>query len=235
MVFAKKMPSAQERKMQDEARMSATARYVGIGVLVVIPFTGAAQTPPSTAPREPDFTVVVQGTFDPETLAEFNRRVQDYDALRSRLEAGLPPLVPTTNPDEIDKFEERLADRIRHARGSRRGQIFADNMEGQVKRMMSARVDATTLGVIMEDGPGEFDVDVNDTYSKKRPLATMPPNLLLALPDLPKDLEYRFVGRHLIIRDARANMIVDEIPYAIRCRDCVPDPEPEPEDDPGSH
>ena len=40
----------------------------------------------------------------------------------------------------------------------------------------------------MEDGPGEFDVDVNDTYSKKRPLATMPPKLLLLLPDLPPDL-----------------------------------------------
>ena len=211
------------------------ARYVAIGVLVVIPFAGAAQGPPSATPREPDFKVIVQGTFDPETLEEFNRRVRDYDAMRTRLEVGLPPLVPTTNPDEIDRFEERLAERIRHARGSRRGQIFADSMEGQVKRMMSVRVDAVTLGVIMEDGPGEFDVDVNDTYSKKRPLATMPPNLLLALPDLPKDLEYRFVGRHLIIRDARANMIVDEIPYAIRCRDCVPDPEPETDDNHDAH
>ena len=168
--------------------------------------------------------MVVQGTFDAETLAEFNRRVQDYAALRSRLEVGLPPLVVTTDADEIETFEHRLADRIRHARGSRRGQIFADAMEGQVKRMMAARADQATIATIMEDGPGEVDIDVNETYNKKHALATMPPNLLLLLPDLPKDLEYRFIGRHLVIRDVRANIVVDEIRYAIRCRDCVVDP-----------
>jgi hypothetical protein len=175
--------------------------------------------------------MTVQGTFDAETTAEFNRRIQDYDALRARLEVGLPPLVVTTDADEIESFEHRLADRLRHARGKRRGQIFTAPMEGQVKRMLANRADPATIAALMEDGPGEFDVDVNDTYKKKYALATMPPNLLLILPDLPKDLEYRFVGRHLILRDARANMIIDEIPYAIRCRDCVPEPEEEHDDD----
>jgi len=74
----------------------------------------------------------------------------------------------------------------------------------------------------MDDNPGEFDVDVNDTYKKKYALGTMPPKLLLLLPDLAPGLQYRFVGRHLIVYDGRANIIVDEIPYAIQCRDCVP-------------
>jgi hypothetical protein len=95
-------------------------------------------------------------------------------------------------------------------------------MERQVKRMLDLRADAATIAGIFDDGPAEFDVDVNDTYSKVRPLATMPPNLLLRLPDLPPDLEYRFVGRHLILRDARANLIVDEIKDAIRCEKCIP-------------
>ena len=51
---------------------------------------------PTPIPTQPDFSIVVQGTFDAETLAEFNRRVQDYAALRARLEVGLPPLVVTT-------------------------------------------------------------------------------------------------------------------------------------------
>jgi hypothetical protein len=205
--------------------MHHLTRVVAMGLFLAVCPAAMAQTPANPDQREPDFTVTVQGTFDQETLAEFNRRVEDYAALRSRLEAGLPPLVVTTNADEIESFEQRLAERIRHARGSRRGQIFADAMEGQVKRMLVTRADQDTVAAIMEDGPGEFDVDVNETYAKKYALATMPPNLLLLLPDLPKDLEYRFVGRHLILRDARANTIVDEIPYAIRCRDCVPEPE----------
>ena len=166
--------------------------------------------------------MVVQGTFDPATLVEFNRRVQDYAALRSRLEVGLPPLVVTTNADDIETFEHRLAERIRHARGSQRGQLFIPAMEGQLKRMMAARADAGTVAAIMDDNPGEFDVDVNETYKKKYALGTMPPKLLLLLPDLAPDLQYRFVGRHLIVYDGRANIIVDEIPYAIQCHDCVP-------------
>ena len=115
------------------------------------------------------------------------------------MEVGLPPLVVTTNADDIERFEYRLAERIRDARGRRRGQLFAPAMEGQVKRMLQVQADPATVDAIMDDGPGEFDVHVNDTYSKRRALGTMPPKLLLILPDLVPDLQYRFVGRHLII------------------------------------
>jgi hypothetical protein len=206
-------------------------KKLAIGVCFAIPLAVMAQAPANPDPGQPDFRVVVEGTFDPETLVEFNRRVQDYAALRSRLEVGLPPLVMTTNPDDIETFERKLAERIRHARGSRRGQLFVPVMEGQLKRMMAARADAVTVSAIMDDNPGEFDVDVNETYKKKYALATMPPKLLLLLPDLPPDLQYRFVGRHLILYDGRANMIVDEIPYALQCRDCVPEPEEDHDDD----
>jgi hypothetical protein len=49
---------------------------------------------------------------------------------------------------------------------------------------------------------------------------TVPPNILARLPILPDDLQYRFVGPHLILHDTRANLILDRIPYAIRCADC---------------
>jgi hypothetical protein len=214
--------------------MRMNLNLLAVGVYVFVPLIAAAQTPANPDPTKPDFSIVVQGTFDPETVAEFNRRVEDYAALRSRLEVGLPPLVVTTNPDEIEDFEHRLAERIDDARGSRRGQIFIPAMEGQLKRMLERQVDPGTLALIMDDGPGEIDVDINETYSKKHPLATMSPKLLLLLPDLPKDLEYRFVGRHFVLRDARANIIIDEIPFAIRCRDCLPEPEveEEPEEEP---
>jgi len=210
-------------------------RNWAIGICLTVPLAAMAQIPANPDSDQPDFRVVVQGTFDPETLAEFNRRVQDYAALRSRLEVGLPPLTITTNPDDIEAFEHRLVERIRHARGSRRGQVFIPAMEGQVKRMMTARVDPITLNAVMDDNPGEFDVDVNETYKKKYALGTMPPKLLLLLPDLAADLQYRFVGRHLILYDARANMIVDEIPYALQCRDCVPKREEDHDDSDHDH
>ncbi len=46
-------------------------------------------------------------------------------------------------------------------------------------------------------------------YPPTLPLATFPANLLKALPELPKELEYRMVGRDLILRDVTGNVIVD--------------------------
>ena len=185
----------------------------------------AQSTAPAQTTAAPDFRVEVLGHFDGEAVAAFKQRVQEYATLRRRLEAGLPPLVVTLNADEIESFEHRLTERLRDARHSDRGQVFIPAMAEQIRKLLASRADPATIAAIMEDGPGEFDVDVNETYSKERPLATMPPNILLLLPDLPAEVEYRFVGRHLILRDVRANMIIDEIRHAITCDSCVIKPE----------
>ena len=178
-----------------------------------------AQEPPV------DFRLVVLGHFDAETLAAFTARAHEYAALRSRLEVGLPPLKVTLDADEIERFERRLTSRIRDARGSRRYQVFVPAMEGQIKKLLAQQAGPGTIAAIADDGPGEFDVDVNDTYAKDLPLSTMPVNILLLLPELPPDMEYRFVGRHLILRDVRANMIIDEISHVLRCQECVKPPD----------
>ena len=217
--------------------MQLPQQFVRIALALML-CTGVAEAgqqrenaPPLAEGAEPDFRLVVLGHFDAETLATFSRRAKDYAALRSRLEVGLPPLVVTDNADEIEGFERRLSERIREARGSRRHQVFAPKMERQLKRLLRAKADPGTIALILDDGPPEFDVDVNDTYSKELSLATMPANILMLLPDLPPDVEYRFVGRHLILLDVRANMIIDEIPRAIRCDDCM---KPAKEDEPAT-
>ena len=58
-------------------------------------------------------------------------------------------------------------------------------------------------------------IKVNAEYPKNAPLSTVPPTLLEKLPKLPSELEYRFVGRTLILRDREANMIVDYLKEAV--------------------
>jgi hypothetical protein len=58
-------------------------------------------------------------------------------------------------------------------------------------------------------------VVINGQYIPAAPLSTVPPTVLLQLPPLPEELEYRFVGRTLILRDSIANLIVDFIPNAV--------------------
>jgi hypothetical protein len=45
------------------------------------------------------------------------------------------------------------------------------------------------------------------------------PSVLLALSELPPELEYRFLGRHLVIIDGLANLVVDVL------FDALPEPE----------
>jgi hypothetical protein len=44
----------------------------------------------------------------------------------------------------------------------------------------------------------------------------MPPCLLNALPALPPELRYGFVGPHLVLWDVDAGLIVDFVPDALR-------------------
>jgi hypothetical protein len=43
----------------------------------------------------------------------------------------------------------------------------------------------------------------------------MPPQLLLALPQLPDELQYRFVGEHLLLVDKESGLILDFMTNAI--------------------
>ena len=53
-------------------------------------------------------------------------------------------------------------------------------------------------------------------------LATFPSLLLQVLPRLPDDLEHRFMGRDLIIWDARTNLIVDVLPDVMNAAEVTP-------------
>lgn len=55
-------------------------------------------------------------------------------------------------------------------------------------------------------------VAVNAPYPPGAPVSMMPPELLARFPPLPDALEYRFVGRTLVLRDREANLIVDFAP-----------------------
>jgi hypothetical protein len=69
---------------------------------------------------------------------------------------------------------------------------------------------------LKEEGGKPVVLKVNATYPLDTPLPTTPPQVLMNLPKLPEQLEYRLVGKNLIIRDVEANIIVDFVPNAIQ-------------------
>ena len=58
-------------------------------------------------------------------------------------------------------------------------------------------------------------VRVNAAYPESKELTEMPPSLLLALPQLPKQVRYRFVGTNLLLVDRESNLIIDYMQRAV--------------------
>ena len=168
---------------------------------------------------------------DSAALRSFEERTAAYVKLRNHCAARLPRLPKSATPEQIQQHDAALLAAVQEARkGAKQGDIFTpavrplfvsvlrDQFRGPKKEKLKASIEeGNPTG---EKAPGEVTpaVAVNAVYPKNAPLSTMPPSLLLRLPELPKDLDYRFVGRTLILRDAQANLIVDFI------REAVPGP-----------
>ena len=56
---------------------------------------------------------------------------------------------------------------------------------------------------------------VNYPYPESQELMEMPPTLLLRLPQLPKQLRYRFVRQNLLLVDRENGLIVDYMTKAL--------------------
>lgn len=157
---------------------------------------------------------------DSAILADFNARLERYIKLQRALMKEAP-LEETENSAEITVRQEVLAAKIRNVRkNARQGDIFTPEIAALFRRLMSPELkgkgELDTKSVIKEDAPTAVTLKVNAAYPAGQPLSTVPPNLLANLPSLPEDVDYRIVGKHLILRDVDANIIVDYITNAIR-------------------
>jgi hypothetical protein len=187
-------------------------------LIVLVASVGYSQTATKSQNRDtPDFRVQVWAYI----MADFSIRVREYFELRSELEKTLPVLTVTDDPTEIRRAVHALANRIRVARAeAKQGDMFTPTISVEFRKALVLEMNADTWAAIMDDNPGEFSNQINSTYPEGKPLSTVPPNILAVLPTLPDDIQYRFLGRHLILLDTRANVILDRIPYAIQCTPC---------------
>ena len=185
------------------------------GLILVFATVGSAQNSEGSQDRvAPQIKVQIWGA----TFVDFNTRVQAYDELRRELEKGLPPLTTTDNPSEIRKALRERAKKIRAARShAREGDIFTPAISDSFRRALVDEVDPGTCFAILDDNPGEFKHRITGSYPDGAPLSTVPANVLAVLPKLPDDLQYRFVGRHLVLLDGRSGLILDRIRFVIPC------------------
>jgi hypothetical protein len=179
-----------------------------------VPTTAAPAAPADAATAQPG--VNAQGA----ATVEFQRRIAAYLKIHNEAEGKVPNLKRTDDPKEISDREKALAEMIMTLRaGAQIGDIFAPEYQPyfiKIVRDDFATRSARDRKALINELPAKMKVDVNTVYPTTLPLETFPAVLLRKLPDLPPELEYRIVARNLILRDVKANLIVDIL------RDVVP-------------
>jgi hypothetical protein len=127
----------------------------------------------------------------------------------------------TDDVGQLRRGRRALAQAIRDARPRAvQGEFFTAATSTQFQFVLAGIMDAKMWAVIMDENPGAFGHDIDDAYPDGKTFSTMPGLVLARLPELPDDIQFRFVGRHLILYDVRANTIIDRLPDAIRCTNC---------------
>jgi len=196
--------------------MTLRTALLAATVVTLLSSDAHAQSPAVQERATADFRIQVWGV----AAADFDARMLIYADMRADLQHGLPQLRLTDDPRQILHAEHALAKRIRAVRsGAHNGDIFTPEISSAFKRALVLETRPSTCASILDDNPGSFSYSINDTYPKRRPLSTVPAGILTLLPRLPVDVEYRFLGQHLILHDTRANVILDRILDAIECND----------------
>ena len=158
-------------------------------------------------------------TGSPEVV-EFQKRAEAYVALHKKVEAAIAPLPNEATPAQIENALVQLSEGIVKARATAKaGDIFHPAMQGWVRKTLQrafSGVDGKDLRAsILDENPIGAAVRVNGPYPDAIPLSTMPPKVIAALPKLPEELEFRFVGDRLILFDHHAHLIVDYVDRAL--------------------
>jgi len=157
----------------------------------------------------------VQLTPEQKRLVKaFNEQVKTYLKQRNEVKGKLPELSKDSTPEQIHVYQVSFADAVRVVRANaKQGLIFdratADYIRGLIKEGFKGTDRAELRKTILEADTSGVPLRVNYPYPETKELTQIPPPLLLQLPQLPKEVKYRFVGRHMLLVDTDNGLIVD--------------------------
>jgi len=169
------------------------------------------------------FTGAAIGATDQDQATEqFIQRVNAYMEFRSDFVDMVPPLVTLSDAQAIDIASNALAVSLRAARPEAKiGDIFTPEVVAAFRQRIDDAIGhqrcaaADLVSEITSEAPAaSVPLAVNARFDWAHGAAT-PGFLIAALPALPDELQYRFVGGDLVLVDVPARLIVDIMPVAL--------------------
>ena len=146
---------------------------------------------------------------------EFSDRVQKYVQLHKSVEATLPKLKATNEPELIVAHQKMLARKIKAVRAhTKRGDIFTPAAKEDFVKAISSEFQGPQAphakATIKQGAPlMKVHLHVNEIYPESIPYTSVPPTMLQKLPKLPEEVAYRAVSSDLVLLDVKANLVVD--------------------------
>jgi hypothetical protein len=158
---------------------------------------------------------------DRATVKTFEKRAKEYVKLREQVEEKMPKLSQEAKAEEIQAHKKQFQDRVRAARaGAKPGDVFTPEAVTLIRAIIkdeykgAQRVELRDT-VLRESDTKAVPLRVNYPYPESQEVLEMAPTLLLRLPQLPKQLRYRFVGHNLLLIDRENGLIVDYMTKAL--------------------
>jgi hypothetical protein len=181
---------------------------------VAVAMAISVATPCVASPQQRAAPAAAPAAQDDAALRPFQEAVERYVVMQRRLRQELPGLQPNSTAKQITDTSDALARAIQRARQTAKpGDIFAVGSSRVIKQRVADLLRQPQFAAILDGIEDEVPLvrqpRIHLRYPAADQMATMPPSLLQALPKLPPELEYRLVGRYLVLRDTYAGMIVD--------------------------
>lgn len=152
--------------------------------------------------------------IDRKTVATFVGRAKSYVKLRNQVKRKLPTLSKDSTPEQIAAHKKAFEEAVRHARaGSKPADILTAGTQEYLRRLIRTEFKGKDRGdieeTILDAETSGVPLKVNFPYPESKEFSTVPPTLLLKLPQLPQELNYRFSGRHMMLIDKDNGLILD--------------------------
>ena len=186
-------------------------------ILVRVPLVLVPLLPFPAPPRDCQLELLTPQALEERTLGEFDRQVMAYVTLHRQLARFLPPIHMFFD-DEGGLVSDELRASLVAARPlARPGSFFTPAVAELLKRRID---DALLYGAgygampLYEPLPGEPAPTVNQPFPSVLGSVRWPA-LVSALPIVPRELDYAFWGRDLVLVDVDANLVIDVLSEAL--------------------
>src|SRR5207244_11157085 len=169
--------------------------------------------PAQPSPVYEPFKTVLQAYVD-QTQPYRKQAAQEAEKVPGKAapNAGAEQSVRTRQNALADALRSRLRP------NAKQGDLFTPTVAGEILKELQSMFSSPQRDLLLDELAEQNNTPANaptPAINQRLEAPRVPPRLIEVLPPLPKQLEYDFAGRALVLRDIDADVVVDFIPNAL--------------------